>query len=118
MCNYLFVYIYRVFQSHISIFIKSTMNKLLAVFALFVLVSCGTKSTTKVPCFAWLGGPGEATDIELKANFTDLKEKGIDGLMYNGGHDPEVYQRTSRKNCKRSRARVSYLDSNHGSGKG
>ncbi len=72
------------------------MNKLLAVFALFVLVSCGTKSTTKVPCFAWLGGPGEATDIELKADFTDLKEKGIDGLMYNGGQDPAVYQRVGK----------------------
>ena len=72
------------------------MNKLLAVFALFVLISCGTKPTTKVPCFAWVGGPGEATDIELKANFTDLKEKGIDGLMYNGGHDPLVYQRVGK----------------------
>lgn len=72
------------------------MNKLLAVFALFVMVSCGTKQASKVPCYAWLGGPGEATDKELQENFTDLKEKGIDGLMYNGGHDPLVYQRVGK----------------------
>lgn len=53
------------------------MNKLLAVLSLFLLLSCSTKETTKVPCFAWLGGTGEATDIELSDNFENLKEKGI-----------------------------------------
>ena len=90
-----FISLLRIPKPHFN-FYKSTMNKLLAIFALFVLISCGTKPTTKVPCFAWVGGPCEATDIELKANFTDLKEKGIDGLMYNGGHDPSVYQRVGK----------------------
>ena len=43
-----------------------------------------------------MGGPGEATDTELRAQFKDLKEKGIDGLMYNGGHDPATYQRVGK----------------------
>jgi len=72
------------------------MYKLLAVCSLFLLMSCSTKQSTKVPCFAWIGGPGEATDAELSENFKDLKEKGIDGLMYNGGHDPAVYQRVGK----------------------
>ncbi|WP_372754693.1 hypothetical protein [Labilibaculum sp.] len=69
------------------------MNKLLAVFVLFVFVSCGTKQSSKVPCSAWMRGPGMATDLELQEKFTDLKEKGIDALMYSAGHDPEVYKR-------------------------
>ena len=68
---------------------------------ILILVSCKTKqlkSTTaqtvlKIPVYAWLGGPGEATDTELLANFNDLKSKGIDGLMYNGGQDPATYKR-------------------------
>ena len=40
-----------------------------------------------------MGGPGSATDNEIKVNFVDLKNKGIIGLMYNGGHDPETYKR-------------------------
>src|SRR5690606_24275691 len=39
---------------------------------------------------------GEATDQELMATFKKYKEKGIDGLMYNGGHDPETYKRVGK----------------------
>lgn len=69
------------------------MSKLLSVIGLLLFMSCCNTKTTKVPCYAWIGGPGEATDIELLEKFIDLKEKGIDGLMYNGGHNPLVYQR-------------------------
>ncbi len=37
------------------------------------------------------GGSGELTDKVLSEQFTDLKERGIDGIMYNGDHDPAVY---------------------------
>ncbi len=47
----------------------------------------------KVPVYAWLGGPGESTDAEIKENFADLKSKGIDVLMYNGGQDSATYKR-------------------------
>lgn len=68
---------------------------------ILILVSCKTKqlksttaqTVTKIPVYAWMGGPGEATDTELLANFNDLKSKGIDGLMYNGGQDPATYKR-------------------------
>lgn len=52
--------------------------------------------TTKVPVYAWVGGPGKATDQELKEQFSEFKEKGIDGLMYSGGHDPETYERVGK----------------------
>ncbi len=67
------------------------MNKLALFIVLSFLISCDTHRETKIPCYAWLGGPGKATDSELKAQFTDLKIKGIDGLMYSAGQDPLIY---------------------------
>lgn len=81
------------------------INKLngILVLLLIVMVACNpiakqeqSEDRYKVPCYAWLGGPGEATDEELKANFQDLKSKGIDVLMYNGGQDPATYQRVGK----------------------
>ncbi|MCK5463124.1 MAG: hypothetical protein KAI95_08910, partial [Bacteroidales bacterium] len=85
------------------------MNKLFTIFSFLLLAACNpasdkksdsqdeakTKalSEIKVPVYAWMGGPGRDTDKEIKANFMDLKNKGIIGLMYNGGHDPETYKR-------------------------
>ncbi len=71
------------------------MNRFLILLAVvFSLTACTEKN--KIPVYAWIGGPGEATDKELVAQFTDLKEKGIDGLMYNGGHDPKTYKRVGK----------------------
>jgi len=72
------------------------MKKLLTFAALCLLVSCNSIEKTKIPCYAWLSGPGNATDAELEANFNDLKSKGIDGLMYSGGQDPETYKRVGK----------------------
>jgi hypothetical protein len=54
------------------------------------------KEPAKIRCSAWLGGPGTATDQELEARFADLKKKGIDSLLYSGGHDPETYRRVGK----------------------
>jgi hypothetical protein len=72
------------------------MNKLIAMALFLVTVSCSTQKEIKIPCYAWLGGPGKATDTELKAQFTDLKEKGIDGLMYNSGWNVDAYKRVGK----------------------
>jgi hypothetical protein len=85
------------------------MIRYIAVLSLFLLAACkpasdkktasqddvhaASRSGIRVPVYAWMGGPGNATDDEIKADFTDLKSKGIVGLMYNGGHDPETYRR-------------------------
>jgi hypothetical protein len=84
------------------------MIKYLSIFTLIVLTACSSPggkkqqqsdadapdlSDIKVPVYAWLGGPGSATDAEIRADFTDLKHKGIIGLLYNGGHDPLTYKR-------------------------
>ena len=57
------------------------------IFAFFVLIllmiSCSNQ--TKIPCYAWVGSDKNATDEELKTQFQDLKDKGIDGLMFHGG---------------------------------
>jgi len=69
------------------------MNRFLMLLTLILtMVSC-TEERTKIKVYAWTGGPGEATDSVLRAKFEDLKAKGIDGLMYNGGQDPKTYKR-------------------------
>ena len=72
------------------------MNKLTTFLLLLCLASCNYGKESKIPCYAWLGGPGKATDAELKVQFADLMEKGIDGLMYSAGRDPEVYRRVGK----------------------
>jgi hypothetical protein len=71
------------------------MKNLLILLLLVSMVSC-KPSGPKIQCWAWLGGPGKAKDTELKTYFEDLKKKGIDGLMYNGGHDAAVYHRVGK----------------------
>jgi hypothetical protein len=51
---------------------------IIAPVVIIFMIFCGHRHETKIPCYAWLGGPGKATDKELKAKFADLKEKGID----------------------------------------
>ena len=60
------------------------------------MAASGSSEPDKIPVYAWLGGPGKATDKEIKVQFKDLKEKGIDGLMYSGGHDPKTYRRVGK----------------------
>ncbi|WP_422348382.1 hypothetical protein [Flagellimonas sp.] len=71
------------------------MKRLLPILIMTILfASCAEQP--KIPVYAWLGGPGDATDAEITAEFKDLKAKGIDGLMYNGGHDPATYKRVGK----------------------
>ncbi|MDP4680835.1 MAG: hypothetical protein NWS46_10765, partial [Cyclobacteriaceae bacterium] len=68
------------------------MNRIL-LFLSVIVFSCSAPKTEaieqkevkpiKIPVYAWMGGPGKATDEEIKTNFADLKSKGIDVLMYN-----------------------------------
>lgn len=72
------------------------MTRILFIFSVLLLWSCSAPRTDKLPVHAWMGGPGDASDEEIAANFADLKSKGIDALMYNGGHNPETYQRVGK----------------------
>ncbi|MEO1011426.1 MAG: hypothetical protein AAFX53_08985 [Bacteroidota bacterium] len=65
-------------------------------FFLLLVSLIGFSQDAKIPVYAWMGGPGEASDLELRDHFKDLKDKGIDGLMYNGGHNPETYKRVGK----------------------
>lgn len=69
------------------------MKKLFVLIIVVCVFSSCAEEKSKIPVYAWTGGPGNATDQELTERFMDYKEKGIDGLMYNGGHDPETYKR-------------------------
>lgn len=71
------------------------MHKFLTIFILFFIISSSAQKT-KIPVHAWMGHSKEKTDEELKEQFKDLKKKGIDGIMYNGGHDPETYRRVGK----------------------
>lgn len=81
---------------------NNSIIKLLSIVVTIISISCSTQSQQeqvkegKIPVYAWLGGPKEATDEEIELNFTDLKSKGIDVLMYNGGQDPAVYERVGK----------------------
>lgn len=69
------------------------MKKLLYLcLVLGTLISCADNKS-KIPVFVWTGGPGDATDQELTIKFENYKAKGIDGLLYNGGHNPATYAR-------------------------
>lgn len=72
------------------------MYKAILIMAVVFMTACSNPSEYKIPSYAWLGGLGEASDTEILQQFTDLKEKGIDGLMYNGGHDPATYSRVGK----------------------
>lgn len=75
------------------------MKNLLIVILAILTFSCSPQKETKetkpykVPVYGWMGGPGKASDSTIMAQFTGLKNRGIDGLMYNGGHNPETYKR-------------------------
>jgi hypothetical protein len=72
------------------------MVKFIAPLAVLLMMSGGPRPETKVPCYAWLGGPDKATDAQLAAKFADLRKKGIDGILYSAGHDPEIYRRVGK----------------------
>jgi len=71
------------------------MNKILSIIVLTLLISSCTEKS-KIPVYAWMGHSDKMTDKELIEQFKDLKEKGIDGIMYNAGHEPETYRRVGK----------------------
>ncbi len=80
------------------------MKHLIIVTALvFLATSCKNnaakteeKPDYKIPVHAWDNLSQSDTDEDLLAYFTDLKNKGVDGLMYSAGHDPETYRRVGK----------------------
>ena len=71
------------------------MKYLLSIFSIVLLFSSCVEKT-KIPVYVWMGHQEQSTDKELKKQFKDLKVKGIDGLMYSAGHDPETYKRVGK----------------------
>lgn len=68
--------------------------KKLILFILLAAILAGCQfDKNKIPVYAWESGPRNKTDKELVKEFKDLKGKGIDGLMYNGGQDAATYER-------------------------
>ncbi len=70
--------------------------KLYLIALMLLCISCTPQQNEKIPVYAWLGGPGEATDKEIRSEFDTLKSRGVDVLMYNGGQDPETYKRVGK----------------------
>lgn len=72
------------------------MKKVLYFLSLILLLSCTHKRSSDIPVYAWINGPGDLSNIELADLFSDISNKGITGLMYNAGTDPEVYSRVGK----------------------
>lgn len=72
------------------------MKKPLIVVIAVLMISCHTQPDQKIPCYVWLSGRRQFSEKEMKVQFKDLKKKGIDGIMFNGGRDPEVYRRVGK----------------------
>ncbi|WP_299536039.1 hypothetical protein [Ulvibacterium sp.] len=56
------------------------MKHFYILFLLLIPFSCLAQES-KIPVYAWMGGPGEATDSELLEMFSGQKKRGIDGLL-------------------------------------
>jgi len=65
---------------------------MILLIVVFALAAC-QEDNNKIPVYAWESGPGKQIDKELLKEFKDLKKKGIDGLMYNGGQEKATYER-------------------------
>lgn len=80
------------------------MKNLITILTLVLCVaSCKNKTSKpeeapdyKIPVHAWDNLSKSDTDEGLLAYFTDLKNKGVDGLMYSAGHDPGTYRRVGK----------------------
>lgn len=79
------------------------MKKLLSIIVLVLFISScknEVKKTDslsyKIPIYVWDEYSDTASDADLKNQFEDLKNKGVDGLMYSAGHDPETYRRVGK----------------------
>ena len=48
------------------------MNKIVFFIVVLIVAACNSPQKNKIPCYAWLGGPGDATDTEILDNFKDL----------------------------------------------
>ncbi len=66
------------------------------IFLIALIQSCKFESEPKVKCYAWLSDLNKVDDATLKMKFSDYKQKGIFGLLYNGGHNPDDYRRLGK----------------------
>ncbi len=79
------------------------MNRIFSIIPILLVLSCASPKDDDslagqkyVTSYAWLSGPGNDSDLELEEYFSDLKRKGIDGLMYSAGQDPATYARVGK----------------------
>jgi len=67
------------------------MKQMMVLLLPLLMASCSRRD--KVEVYAWLGGRNSTPEQELREYFNDLKGKGVEGILYNGGHSPEAYHR-------------------------
>lgn len=70
--------------------------------AAMMFISCGQESKTKDPidpkvkAYAWAYSRTNKSEAKLKKEFEELKAHGIQGLMYEAGHDVEEYRKLAK----------------------
>ena len=68
------------------------MKNLIILFVLFMLASCAVPDGEKITVYVWTTGKGKSSTKEISKEFKDLKKKGVDGILYSAGHNPETYR--------------------------
>ena len=72
------------------------MIKHIAPLAVLLMMRAATRPKLRSPVTRGSVGLTRPTDAQLAAKFADIKTKGIDGLLYSAGHDPETYRRVGK----------------------
>ncbi len=72
------------------------MKKIIILVGIALLISCQPGQESKIKVYAWVSGKRQVSERVMKAQFKDLKKKGVDGILFNGGHDPETYRRIGK----------------------
>lgn len=68
------------------------MKKHVLLFLVLVTFSCTQVSNEKIECYAWLAHDNKLNSNQLFKKFDDLKQKGIDVILYSAGHDTALYR--------------------------
>ena len=76
--------------------------KLVSTFTIcFLLSACSSVQSTSnnaifIPVYAWNRGFNNPSEEVLQARFIDLKDKGVSGIIYSAGKNPQRYKRAGR----------------------
>ena len=76
--------------------IKRIITVAAALAAALSLFSCRDNASELIPVYGWTGVNSKMSDDEIRSNFSDMKDHGLDGICVNVGLDKETIARAAR----------------------